>query len=89
MQNHNPDTVRSGAMRPVPRHFIDEVNLFENSEDVDMVEDTLSAISAYKTATDQLMVESYAELAGQDFDVRKASAPVQAFWLRTIPPTRS
>ena len=82
MQNHNPDTVRFGAMRPVPRHFIDEVNMFENAEDVDMIEDNLSAINAYKNATDRLMIETYAAMAGNDFDVRTASAPVQALWVR-------
>ncbi len=82
MQNHNPNTVRFGAMRPVPRHFIDEVNMLENAEDVDMADDALSAINAYKNATDRLMVQTYAEMAGADFDVRTASAPVQALWVR-------
>jgi len=86
MQNDYLDTARFGVTRPVPHHFIDELNAFENAEDVDMDDDALSAIAAYKNTTDRLIVETYAEMAGNDFEVRTAATPVQAYWLRMVSP---
>ncbi len=89
MQTQGPDTIQRRALQPISHHFIDDTRLFENAEDVDMAEDAFSAISAYKTATDRLMLESYAEFAGDDFDVRTASTSVQALWMRAAPSKRN
>ena len=88
MQTHGPDTIQRRALQAIPHHFIDDTRLLDNAEDVDMAEDALGAIRAYKSETDCLLVDTYAVLAGEDFDVRKASAPVQARWMRASLPKR-
>ena len=88
MQTHGPDTLQRRALQPMPSRFIDDTRLLDNAEDVDMAEDALSAISAHNAATNRLMTESYAELADDDFDVRKASASAQARWMRASPAKR-
>ena len=88
MQIHSPDTLQRRALQPVPHSFIDDTRLLDNAEDVDLAEDAFSAIRAYKTATDSALVESYVELAGDEFDVRKASPSVQARWMRASPSKR-
>lgn len=89
MQNHHCDRPRSRTHPSTrPLFVVDSSGYFENAEDVNMEDDALSAIAAYKDATDRLMVESYAELAGREFNVRTAPAPVQAHWSRTPSPMR-
>ena len=89
MQNHQFDTPHSRTQQSTrPLFIIDSYRYFENAEDVNMEDDALSAIAAYKNATDRLMVGSYAEMAGREFDVRIAPAPAQAHWFRTPSPTR-
>lgn len=89
MQTHHFNTQRSRTHPSTrPLFVVDSSGCFENAEDVNMEDDALSAIAAYKNATDRLIVESYAELAGRDFDVRTAPAPVRAHWSRTPSPMR-
>ena len=77
MQKHHFDTPRSRTQQsPRPLFVIESSRYFENAEDVDMEDDALSAIAAYKNATDRLMAGSYAEMAGREFDVRTAPTPL-------------
>lgn len=82
MQN-DPLETQQGPSTQSGRPFfvIDASHSFENPEDVDMEADALSAIRAYKKETDRLISETYAALAGDRFDLRSASASVQAIWL--------